>query len=1151
MKHRMKRCLAFLLCLVMLCTLLPELSARAEEIELIPVGEEPGEEIVIVGEEGPAEETEAVGNGDGVTKYRALLIGQTYEGVEDINKLYGDRSVEMMEQLLENVKGANGGSIEVMSMIDADYYGFYDGIQTAFMGADEDDVSIFYYNGHGVVTEEKDDYAGALVTMEYDYTIVRMTLETLAAWLNKVPGKVVVILDSCGAGACITNSGANPARFGELAVQTFAEQDGAVSNMGEMLTSKYYVLAAAPYDESSWALSGIGGEMTIALTEGAGGRMPADTNGDGKASLQELYKYIDDQVWENQTTCVYPTNSSFKLFSRTGKPWVTTQPKRYTCILALTSVSFHVEAEDADAYQWYYRTSPSGSWHKCTASSATTTMLNYNFVSLGHDGYQYRCKISNDVGYVYTRTATLFVQQTPVIKSDPYDLTISTGGTARFTVEAVDAESYQWYWRPNSEANWQKCTVSTAQKPTLVYTNLTASKDGYQYYCKVSNSYGDSDSLAATLTVVETPVITKQPKKMRIAAGETLSISLTADNATDYQWYWRKNSSASWSECTVSTAQKPTLVYINVSTAKNGYQYYCRVSNAKGSVNSDIATVTVRDDIKPVITAQPQNTTITSGDTLRFTVEASYATGYQWYWRKNSSASWSECTVSTAQKTTLVYINVGTAKNGYQYRCKVSNGYGYVYTNTVTLTVKAGAKPTITTQPTDPTIIAGDTLRITVGASNATGYQWYWRKDSSASWSESTVSTAQKPTLVYTNISAAKNGYQYRCKVSNSYGYVYTDTVTLTVRADARPMITTQPLSYVASSGATIYFKVKAIDADSYQWYYRTGPSGSWNKSTLTGCTTEKLTVKATLLRHGYQYRCKVTNAAGSVYSDAATLSYSPNHGGENIYWKLSSSGLLTIGGTGEMDDLLEGHVYVDLEGNDHSDRINRISIGSGVTRIGMRAFLYFTNLESVTMTDGVTSIGSYAFFGCDRLKKLTIPSSVTTIYQYAFSACDALTEIVVDEGNPNFTSKDGVLFNKNKTALICCPGGKTGSYTIPSGVTRLCDGAFQGCEGLTKITIPVGVIEIGDSAIYGCTGLTGMTIPDGVTSIGEDAFFYCTNLKSVTIPVSVTRIGAWAFFFCDSLTDVYYKGSQTQWNKIEIGTDNDPLRCADIHYNA
>ncbi len=174
---------------------------------------------------------------------------------------------------------------------------------------------------------------------------------------------------------------------------------------------------------------------------------------------------------------------------------------------------------------------------------------------------------------------------------------------------------------------------------------------------------------------------------------------------------------------------------------------------------------------------------------------------------------------------------------------------------------------------------------------------------------------------------------------------------------------------------------------------------------------------------------------------------------------------------------------------------------------------------RNYTIPSSVTSIKNYAFELCGKLSSINIPSSVTSIEKFAFQDCDA--SFVVEENNLNYSTLDGVLFNKEQTVLIRCPISKTGNYVIPSSVISIGSIAFDRCYGLLTVTIPSSVTSIENSAFSCYSGLTLFSIPSSVTSIGSDAFFSCFGLTTVTIPSSVISIGSEAFLACRKLTNL------------------------------
>ena len=555
------------------------------------------------------------------------------------------------------------------------------------------------------------------------------------------------------------------------------------------------------------------------------------------------------------------------------KPTITSQPKDLTINEGETA-KFTVKATNADSYQWYWRTDSSSSWQKSTVSTATKATLVYTNLSASKSGRQYRCKVSNSSGYIYTNAATLTVSAKPVITTQPKDLTISAGGTAKFTVKASGATSYQWYWRANSSSSWQKSTVSSATKATLTYTNLSASKSGRQYRCKVSNGSGYVYTNAATLTVTEKPVITTQPKNVTAVEDTTIEFAFKASGATSYQWYYRKSSTGSWAKSTLSGCKTEALS-VKATEARDGYQYRCKVSNSKGYVYTKAVTLTVQRGA-PMITKQPKSVTVDEGGSASFTVKAAGgALSYQWFWWKESANEWVKCGGASATTATLSYTYLSHTWDGYKFCCLISNEVADLWTDDVTLTVVNWIPPTITTEPMDVTIKEGETATFTLKARYADSYQWYWWRESDLTWVKCAGTGAKTATMSYSEVEGSWDGYVFYCEVTNSKGRVSSDLVTLHISGRTAPVITTQPTGAVVNEGDPASFSVKAKYADSYQWEWRTSSSDAWN--TISSGTSAKLSYSKVYAGwNGYQFRCKVSNSRYYTYTNVVTLTVNP-----------------------------------------------------------------------------------------------------------------------------------------------------------------------------------------------------------------------------------------------------------------------------------
>ncbi|HOU09959.1 MAG TPA: S8 family serine peptidase, partial [Clostridiales bacterium] len=162
---------------------------------------------------------------------------------------------------------------------------------------------------------------------------------------------------------------------------------------------------------------------------------------------------------------------------------------------------------------------------------------------------------------------------------------------------------------------------------------------------------------------------------------------------------------------------------------------------------------------------------------------------------------------------------------------------------------------------------------------------------------------------------------------------------------------------------------------------------------------------------------------------------------------------------------------------------------GYPVVSIGEYAFAGNDKMQSLTLPNSLTVIGQRAFYMCRELKTATLGSGLSGLNENVFDACGKLASVAVDAGNPSLSSANGMLYNRDKTRLILCPEGRTGTVAIPAGVTLIGDYAFEDCGLLADVLFPQSLKEIGEGAFLGCGELMAFDIPDSVVKIGWDAF--------------------------------------------------------------
>ncbi len=222
---------------------------------------------------------------------------------------------------------------------------------------------------------------------------------------------------------------------------------------------------------------------------------------------------------------------------------------------------------------------------------------------------------------------------------------------------------------------------------------------------------------------------------------------------------------------------------------------------------------------------------------------------------------------------------------------------------------------------------------------------------------------------------------------------------------------------------------------------------------------------------------------------------------GSGITWTLDNNGLLVFSGTGAMTDY--GFSGTGTMTAYDYEAVTPPWLDNGYI------------ISSVTIENGITTIGRSAFYKCDTLESVSIPESVEKIADYAFCGCTAMESII-----------------------------------IPGGVEYIGRCAFDGCTILENVTLSDGIQTIGDSAFSGCVAIQSITIPGSVRTIGSRAFRGC-DLKELIIYKGLESIGEGAFFPCKNLCNLYYSGTEDDWNQVTMGYANFYTIDVCVHFNS
>ena len=278
----------------------------------------------------------------------------------------------------------------------------------------------------------------------------------------------------------------------------------------------------------------------------------------------------------------------------------------------------------------------------------------------------------------------------------------------------------------------------------------------------------------------------------------------------------------------------------------------------------------------------------------------------------------------------------------------------------------------------------------------------------------------------------------------------------------------------------------------------------------------------------------------------------------DDVVDRLKEDGLLTQAEVDEImtkEEIKIGTQIISFkDNNDYTDNELNQDDDSILYAKEIKDTLYYFTFDETTgtLTSKEERIGTYE----NRtfpLKVVVFPKEINGVKVKTIKSHDGTGIFSASSSQASALELEKVIIlseitNIEDWAFLRCT--KLSNIEIPNSVKRIGELAFEYCRSLENITIPNSVTNIDACAFFGCTGLTSVEIPNSVTNIGAKAFESCTNLTSIEIPSSVKNIGEQAFGYCTNLKNVYYTGTEEEWNAITKGSYNEALINATITYN-
>lgn len=447
------------------------------------------------------------------------------------------------------------------------------------------------------------------------------------------------------------------------------------------------------------------------------------------------------------------------------------------------------------------------------------------------------------------------------ITLQPVNKTIMAMETAVLVIKAKgDGLSYQWQYQVE-DGEWMDLPEGngfTGVTTDTLSMTVSESYDGIQYRCMVSDIYGRSiysDSAVVNVKVPELGIV-KQPSDYRGSIGTTAEFSITANNASSYQWQYHEADDDIWKDVENGVG---ATVSVAITASSDGQIYRCVVSDERGNtVISDEAVLNISNELQ--IYTQPSDFHGKIGATASFTIAAvGDDITYQWQYQNAGSDTWKNSSMS-GNKAATISVQITSTRNGQKYRCIVTDVYGNSLTSDAAVLYSAELLA-ITSQPSDVSQKAGEKAVFSIGATGAFAYQWQYRNSEEENWVDVENGTADTLTVIVTN---EQDRQAFRCIVSDEEGnQLISEEAILYVKRALE--IISQPLDCIGEIGEYASFAVAAVGEQiSYQWQYQNAGSSVWKNSSMSGNNSSAISIVITETRNNQKYRCIVADADGN-----------------------------------------------------------------------------------------------------------------------------------------------------------------------------------------------------------------------------------------------------------------------------------------------